>query len=171
MKLNVCCGRQVLEGWTNIDVAPSPETKKVPDLLAPATQIPLADGCADVLMVIHGFEHLYRWECDVALDEWKRLLRSGGQLILELPDLFRCCQNVLNGYTIFGRDPEQYGMWGLYGDPRLNDPHMVHRWGWTPKTLRKILQEHGYTNITDRETQWHPAGRVNRDMRIEATKP
>jgi predicted SAM-dependent methyltransferase len=171
MRLNVCCGRQVLEGWTNIDVAQSPETKKVPDLFAPATKIPLPDGCAEEVMVIHGFEHLYRWECDAALEEWKRLLKSGGRLILELPDLYKCCQNILSGFTIFDRDPDQYSYWGLYGDPRTQDPFMTHRWGWTPKTLRKILQEHGFHNILDAATQWHPAGRINRDMRMEAFKP
>lgn len=170
MRLNVCCGRQILDGWTNVDVAPSPETKRAPDLLADAKSIPLPDGCADELMVIHGFEHLYRWECDVALEEWKRLLKVGGKLILELPDLYKCCQNVLSGYTIFERNPDQFSMWGLYGDPRLQNPHMVHRWGWTPKTVRKIVQEHGFNNIIDASTQWHPMGRINRDMRIEALK-
>lgn len=171
MKLNICCGRQVLEGWTNIDVVVSPLAKRPPEILASALAIPLEDGCADEIMVIHGFEHFYKWDAAKALIEWRRLLRSGGRLILELPDIFKCCKNVVTGYTINGRSPDEFSMWGLYGDPRSEDEFMGHHWGWTPHTLRKFLQEHGFRDIIDAATQWHPTGRINRDMRIEATKP
>ena len=170
MKLNVCCGRRVLDGWTNVDVEASPQAPHPPEILADARHIPLSDECADELMVIHGFEHFYRWECDVVIVEWKRLLKTGGLLVLELPDLIKCCQNVLSGLMLGGKDPDQLGMWGLYGDPREENPYMVHRWDWTPKSLRTFLKQHGFVNIVDAETQWHPAGRRARDMRIEARK-
>jgi len=160
----------VLDGWVNIDVARSPKAPRAPEILAEAKKIPLPDGCADELMVIHGFEHIYRWECEITVAEWRRLLKPNGRLILELPDLYKCCQNVLTGYTINNRTPEEFSLWGLYGDPSHNDPFMCHRWGWTPKTLRQFLQLNGFHTITDAATQWHPTGRINRDMRIEARK-
>ena len=170
VRLNVCCGRHVLDGWTNIDIAPSPDAKRPPEILADAKAIPLDDCCADELMVIHGFEHFYRWECDQAITEWRRLLKVGGLLVLELPDLLKCCENILTGFTFGGKDPDQSGMWGLFGDPREKNPYMNHRWGWTPKTLRAFLSKHRFTDIVDAVTQWHPAGRIHRDMRIEARK-
>lgn len=170
MKLNLMCGRHVLDGWTNVDIQPSPRAKRPPDILSDAKSIPLPTECADELMVIHGFEHFYRWEVDTVMKEWHRLLKVGGKLVLELPDLIKCCENVLNGFTVGGKDPDQNGMWGLYGDPRDADPYMNHRWAWSPKTLRHFLKMHGFTDIIDAETQWHPAGRIHRDMRIEARK-
>ena len=170
MRLNICCGRRVIDGWTNVDVQAHPLAPHPPEILADACVIPLPDECADEVMVIHGFEHFYKWDCDRAIAEWKRLLKPGGKLALELPDLIKCCQNVLSGLMLGGKDPEQLGMWGLYGDPRERDPFMVHRWGWTPKTLRDFLKVNGFDTIVDAETQWHPAGRRARDMRIEARK-
>ncbi len=170
MRLNICCGRQVIDGWTNIDVKASPRAPRPPEMLAMAGEIPLPDGCADEIMVIHGWEHFYLWECEVIITEWRRLLRDGGRLILEMPDLLKCCRNVLNNFHMPGKDPNQHTMWGLYGDPRTEDPYMMHRWGWTPKSLREFLKAHGFLNITDAEPKWHPAGRIARDMRMEATK-
>lgn len=170
MKLHVCCGKRYLEGWVNIDVVSPAGGKRAPDMLADARAIPLADGCASEIMCIHGFEHFYRWEVDALAAEWKRLLKPGGRLVLELPDLLKCCQNILRGADASAKNENQFGLWGLYGDDTLRDPFMCHRWGWSPKSLAKFLKSHGFTNITEAATQWHPAGREHRDMRIEARK-
>lgn len=169
MRLNVCCGARILDGYTNIDIVQTGGAK-VPDILSDAKSVPLPDNCADEVMCIHGFEHFYRWECDLLVAEWLRLLKVGGQLILELPDLMKCCENIVQGHTFSGKHPEQSGMWGLYGDPRLESPFMTHRWGWTPKTLRSFLISKGFVEIQDQETKFHPAGRARRDMRIVARK-
>lgn len=141
-----------------------------PDIICEARNVPLEDGCAEEIMCIHGFEHFYRYEIDAVVTEWKRLLKSGGLLVLEMPDLVKCCQNYLTGFVLRDKHPDQMGLWGIYGDPTTSDPYMIHRWGWSPKTLRAFLKEHGFVNIVDAETQWHPAGRIRRDMRIEARK-
>jgi hypothetical protein len=48
-------------------------------------------------MAIHLFEHFYRWECERVLAEWRRLLKPRGRLVLELPDLHKCCLNIVKG--------------------------------------------------------------------------
>ena len=169
MKLNVCCGGRILPGYVNVDVAHE-SGKPAPDILADARRIPLEDGCADEILCIHGFEHFYRWEVDTLATEWKRLLKPGGCLVLELPDLLKCCENIVTDYRQAGKHPDQAGMWGLYGDPRLESPLMCHRWGWTPRTLRSFLKSHQFVDIVDQQTEWHPAGRMHRDMRLVARK-
>lgn len=169
MKLNVCCGGRILDGWVNIDVAETPPKKL--DIKCDARHIPLDDGSADEIMCIHGFEHFYRWEVDELIEEWKRLLQPGGKLILELPDLMKCCRNILEGFTKAGKHPDQAGMWGLYGDPRTKNPFMSHRWGWSPQTLSAFLQEHGFRAIRQEPTVFHPIGRERRDMRLVAIRP
>lgn len=169
MRLNVCCGRKILPDYMNIDIVPTGDAK--PDILCNALSVPLPDDCADEVMCIHGFEHFYRWEVDQLAQEWKRLLKSGGILVLELPNLVKCCANIVSGYKKPGKHPDQFGMWGLFGDPRTSNPHMIHRWGWSPETLGDFLAEQGFVEIREEVTQWHLGGRANRDMRIVCKKP
>lgn len=173
MKINVCSGRQVLEGWINVDVVVSthPKAKGPPQILAEMHAIPLDDNVADELMCIHGIEHVEPWVAEKALDEWFRLLKPGGLLIIECPDLVKCCQNYLSGLTVPGKHPDQFGLWGIYGDATSLDPFMLHRYGYSPASLAKLLKAHGFKSIQEETPQWHAGGRVRRDMRMTARKP
>lgn len=153
IRLNIGAGNKRIDGWLSIDLAGDP------DIVADVKQIPVPDGYADEAMAIHVFEHLYRWEAQPALKEWRRVLKPGGLLILELPDLTKCCHAVLAGAS------ERMSIWGLYGDPGYQEPLMVHKWGWTAEELRGELRAAGFIKIKVREPQFHKKAR---DMRIEA---
>lgn len=171
------CGHRVKDGYFNIDAVHNPKAPRAPELLYAFTfdgegelveKIPLDDGCADTIEAIHVFEHFYQWECPAVLTEWRRLLKSGGLLILELPDLIKCCENIISGRE--GRHPDQLGRWGLYGDYRLKDKLMCHPWAWGAEELMQFLGENGFTDAKHLPTQYHNSGREHRDMRIEARK-
>lgn len=164
VRLNIGCGNKRLPGYTGVDAVPRPAA----DIVAPANKIPLADGVADEVMAIHLVEHILPWELKETLTEWHRLLAPGGLLVLELPDLLKCCKNILAGRT--GKHPDQLGMWGLFGDNRLEDTYMLHRWSYTFATLSPIVASVGFVKVTERETRFHPAGRGIRDFRLEARK-
>lgn len=174
MKLNVCCGRHVLgAGWTNVDAVVSNHPKargRKPEILADMRSIPLPDACADELMCIHGIEHVLPWEADEAVREWGRLLKVGGKLVIECPDLIKCCRNVLSGYQVAGKHPDQMGVWGLYGDDTLRDPFMMHRYAYSPASMARLLERNGFTEIKEESPQWHAAGARMRDMRMVAVK-
>lgn len=165
VRLNVGCGRHVIDGWVNIDAARSKRAPRDPDILCNVQSIPLPDECADELHAIHIFEHFYYWETDGLIEEWKRLLKRGGLLVLELPDIIKCARNL-----IAGMEPRN-SYWGFYGDPSHQDPFMCHRWGWTPDTLRGFLEVHGFVKIKEGEPEWHRKSKDVRDMRITACKP
>lgn len=164
MRVNIGCGKHVLDGWTNVDAVRSPLAKRDPEIFADVSSIPLPDASADEIMAIHVFEHVFRWESEKVLAEWARILKPGGKLAMEMPHLVKVCKNVISGR------PDQMGMWGLYGDPKLGDPYMVHRWLWTTESLTPLLKAAGFTDIVEVPTQWHPAGRQHRDFRIEARR-
>lgn len=166
MRLNVGCGGRRIPGYTGVDAVERPAA----DIIARADKIPLPDGSVEEILAIHLWEHFYRWECEGVIAEWKRLLKPGARLVLELPNLRKCCENLLSGRVDGGKHVDQLSYWGLYGDPRQADQFMAHRWGWTPETLRAFLDEHGFTGIAEEPTQWHPAGRSQRDMRIVARR-
>lgn len=173
MRINVPCGRHVLDGWTNVDIVASdhPKCKGKPQILADMASIPLPDGCADEVMSIHGIEHVTPWKADEVLSEWKRLLKPNGLLVIECPDLMKCCQNIVNNFTVPGKHPNQFGMWGLFGDDRLRDEFMMHRYAYTPESMRAKLSALGYTDVHSEVPQWHNSGKTMRDMRITARKP
>lgn len=171
MKLHLFCGRRVIDGWTNIDVVASPKAPRAPDLLASALSIPLPDGCADEVMAIHGFEHLHSWDAPKALAEWHRLLKPGGLLVLEMPDVVKCAKNLVKLIeTGDEKAIESLAMNGLYGDQSQQDPYMGHKYGWTPKTIKPLLKRAGFGFFKERPTQWHGIGKAHRDFRIEARK-
>jgi ubiquinone/menaquinone biosynthesis C-methylase UbiE len=166
MRLNIGCGGRRIAGYTGVDAIERPAA----DIVAPANAIPLPDASVDEILAVHLWEHFYRWECDDVIAEWSRLLKPGGTLVLELPDLIKCCENILRNRMVGGKDPDQLSYWGIFGDPRPHDPYMTHRWGWTPTTLREYLSTHGFRDIDQQPPQWHPAGRDHRDMRFVAVK-
>ena len=164
MKLHVGSGKRRIAGYTNVDA----DASVMPDIVAKADSIPLGDGCADEILAVHLFEHLYRWQCDAVLKEWRRLLKPGGVLTMELPDLIKCCINLINGAT--GKTPGQMDMYGLYGDPTKENPWMCHNWGWSFNTIKPLLEKHGFTEVSESATQWHPIGKDHRDFRVTARK-
>lgn len=164
LKINAGCGRHILDGYCNIDAERSPLARRAPDIIADVRSIPLADGCADELMAIHVFEHFYEWEVDALLAEWRRLIRPGGLLVLEMPDVVKAARNLIAGST------DQLSMWGLYGDPRARNPLMCHKWGWTFATLAPRLAAAGFDDAREARPQWHRAGADVRDFRVEAIR-
>ena len=158
----------MLDDWVNCDIAWNPDAPRAPEILCDAKEIPMPDACADTVMAIHVFEHFYRWEAEGVLREWHRLLKPGGLLILELPNLVKCCENYLSGRKRGGKDPDQLARWGIYGDPRTGDKYMCHPWGYSPEELIELLHANGFKGAKEKPTQFHPAGRAHRDMRIEA---
>jgi predicted SAM-dependent methyltransferase len=158
-KLNVGCGRKLWPEYLNIDVADGA------DLRCDVKAIPLPDGFADEVAAIHVLEHLERWDATAALREWFRLLRPGGVLILELPDLLKVCRHITTGVL-----DHVAARHGLFGDPSTTNPLMMHRWGWTVFELTDELQAAGFVNVHPGALQFH-GKREYRDMRVEAVKP
>lgn len=153
VRLNVGCGHKLLEGYINVDLVPSA------DVEADVRQLPFEDDSADELLAVHVLEHLYRWDALDALREWRRVLKPGGLIAIEVPDLMKVCQHVIAG------NGERMGQWGLFGDPGYRDPLMCHRWCYTGEELVGLLREAGFTKVKRREPQFHKKAR---DMRIEA---
>jgi SAM-dependent methyltransferase len=171
VKLNLGCGDKILAGYVNVDVAPSRAGKK-PDVICDLHRLEsFEDGAAEEILAVHVVEHFWRWEIVDVLREWARVLKPGGSMILECPNLLSACQQFLAGPEAFsGPGPEgQRTMWVFYGDPRWRDPLMVHRWGYTPRSLARIMDEAGLVEIRQEPAQFKL--REPRDMRLVGRKP
>lgn len=137
-------------------------------LNADLRNLPFDDGFADRAVAIHVLEHFYFWEVPAVLAEWKRVLKPGGRLALELP-----CMDKVFGYiseSLQKNSPPHptFSWLALWGDPRHRDPAMCHRWGYFKTDLQNLLTEAGFIDIRDEEPKYHfPI----RDMRFTAIKP
>lgn len=170
-RLNLGCGDKILEGYVNVDVAASRAGRR-PDVLCDLRKLePFETDSCDEVMAIHVVEHFYRWEVIDVLREWLRVLKPGGRMILECPNLLTACQMVLaNPQAAAGPGPEgQRSMWVLYGDPAWRDPLMCHRWNYTPDSLGAVMQEAGLVNVRQEPAQFKL--REPRDMRVVGEKP
>ena len=170
VKLNLGCGDKILQGYINVDVA-SERAGNKPDVICDVRKLDkFCDNYADEIMAVHVIEHFWRWEVVEILREWVRVLKPGGKMILECPNLKSACEEFLKNPDVRSQ-PGQDGqrtMWVFYGDPGWSDPLMVHRWGYTPLSLAQVMSESGLKDLKQEPAQFKL--REPRDMRITGIK-
>ncbi|GAH79733.1 unnamed protein product, partial [marine sediment metagenome] len=97
VRLHLGCGRVRLSGYVNIDCTRTEAT----DLVCDIRRLPYEDNSVDTIESYHVFEHIpvclhanvsSDWGEKYAslitvLKEWRRALKEGGNLIIEMPDL------------------------------------------------------------------------------------
>lgn len=138
------------------------------DVVSDLRRLPFADGYADVMVAIHVLEHFYEWEAADVLREWQRVLKPGGLLVLELPSMDKIIVYLIDCLQKQGgKINMQMSWWGMYGDPRYQDPVMVHRWGYTQQMLRSLLETVGFVSVQAEAPRYHVK---MRDMRMTARK-
>lgn len=149
-------------GWVNVDLDPTHA-----DLVSDIRSLPHPDNHADAIAAIHVVEHIYRWEVEDALKEWHRVLKPGGQLILELPSMEKVFTYITNMMDTKNSMSPTFSWFPLWGDPAYKDGAMVHKWGYTYPMMREILINAGFANVKVGKPRYHFP---QRDMRVTASK-
>jgi len=150
VKINMGSGEGKLKGWINVDRRE--EVK--PDVLWDLEKFPypFPDNYADEVMWKDVLEHLSWRVVKKALEETYRILKSGGKVFIQCPDLEAIAKKVilnpdyrfgeLHGYMaigfwVYGRqDPQPDGSFGGWGG--------FHKAGFTIPTLRALLLDIGF---------------------------
>ncbi len=170
LRLNLGCGDKILPGYVNVDVVEARAGMK-PDVICDLHDLaPFADATADEILSVHVVEHFWRWEIRDVMREWARVLKPGGRMIIECPNILAACQTFLENPQQFSREDQngQRTMWVFYGDPKWKDPLMIHRWGYTPDSLKELLNEVGLADVRQEPAQFKL--REPRDMRVVGVK-
>lgn len=170
IRLNLGCGDKILPGYVNIDVAPS-RKGEFPDILSDLRSLPFATGTVDEILSVHVIEHFYAWEAVPLVMYWRELLKIGGLLILECPNLLTAARALVDDESLasdLSGKRGQHVMWPLYGDPGWQDELMCHRWGYTPESLIALLKECGFKSPRQEPAEFKK--RDPRDMRVTAVK-
>ena len=159
---NLGCGNKKWDKWINVDLH-----SDIADLKCDLRKLEIASDSADAVAAIHVLEHFYEWEVAEVLTEWKRVLKPGGKMILEMPCMDKVFAYVTN--CVINKEPLQPFMtlMALYGDPKHKSIPMTHKWGWFQNPLRDMLESVGMTEIKFCEPNYHFPFR---DMRVECLK-
>jgi SAM-dependent methyltransferase len=127
------------------------------DFLVSGAALPIQNGWADEVLTVHMIEHISPLELRTTLREWFRILRVGGELRIHTPNgeaiartlmdsasgaatPFWALQSAIFGY--FREIPECTGPEGLR-------EHGDHRLLFTFPELRTLLEEAGFSQVTD----------------------
>ena len=170
IRLNLGCGDKILGGYVNVDIVNSRGGRK-PDVECDIRNLSIFESdYADEILAVHVVEHFRYWEIKQIVSEWVRVLKPGGRMILECPNLISAAQEFLKNPDIaaLGGIEGQRSMWVFYGDPAWKDELMIHKWGYTPLSLAKLMKEAGLSNLTQEPAQYKL--REPRDMRIVGIK-
>lgn len=138
------------------------------DVQADLKDLPFDDGYADRIAAIHVVEHFYRWEVEQVLKEWLRVLKPGGQLIIELPCMDKVFDYIAQCYQSKTPLSPTFSWFPLWGDPKYGDAAMCHKWGYSVAMIIEVLQKAGFENVKYSKAVYHFP---DRDMRITAYKP
>lgn len=149
MKLDIGCGSNPAPGHLAIDAYRESDhhhSPTEPDVLGDANALPIADAAVSRVRIRHVLEHLERPLR--ALDEAHRVLESGGELYLEVPN---------------PTAREQMGV-----GPERRDHHSEHLYSWSAGSLERLCRHVGFDAI-----EYHPdhADSQPRGHAVVAVKP
>lgn len=161
---NLGSGTLHWDGWINVDQQYHPGVDLVADI---RNLTMVASESVDAVAAIHVLEHFYRWEVPSILQEWRRILKVGGKLIIEVPSLDKVFGYVLGCMKRKEGIAPFMTLHAFYGDPKHKDPGMMHKWGYFVEELVNLIKAAEFRDVCHLAPRYHYAFR---DMRIEAIK-
>lgn len=123
------------------------------------------------MMASHVFEHLNPYHSVPILQEWLRVLKPGGKLAMEMPDIEALCKSFLAETDYYKKMGILNAVYGSVNTTDVGGPDEItspHLFGWWPESLYNHLTAAGYTDISFHPEKWpHPCD----NLRVEAYKP
>lgn len=172
VRLNLGCGDKLLPYYINIDARPERDGL-TPDMVLDVRDLStFEDNSVDEVLSVHLIEHLSRMDAPRAIAEWVRVLKPGGVLIIECPDLLTACEAIVKDPgAAHHHDGEiaQRSMWAIFGDPGDGDPLMMHQWGYTAESLGDLLTQAGLEDVRSEPARFKLG--PPRDLRLVGIKP
>lgn len=126
-----------------------------PDVIGTMTNMhAVEDASMDAIFSSHNIEHLYPHEVPKALNEFMRVLKPEGFLVITCPDLQSVCalvaQDQLTEVAYQSASGPISPLDILYGHRTalaLGNLYMAHRCGFTKRVLTATLQSVGFQSI------------------------
>jgi predicted SAM-dependent methyltransferase len=143
LKLHLGCGSICLDGYVNIDIE---DWAGICNIIHDATKLPMfSDNSVDHIYNHALLEHIPPWDIERTLEEWNRILKPGGTIQIEVPDLERIFQDWFINETL----GEQEAINNIYGgkkEPNKKYSQQHHLTGFTYNKLSRIMSAYGFVN-------------------------
>lgn len=140
-KLHLGCGDQYLNDFVNCDLfAPGADVKLDCSNMR-LHSYPFSDNSFEEIMAYHLIEHFDFMQGQDVLREWYRVLKPGGRLHVETPDLLNTCREFVQADE--ARRVQLYGHFWAW--PWL--PGQCHKFLYTETQLFWLLGQLGFKNI------------------------
>ncbi len=158
-------------GWVELRLDVDPEVE--PDIVANITDMsPVPSVSMDAVFSRHNIEHIFAHEVPRAIEEFFRVLRPGGEVLLMTPDLQGVAKTIVSGRL---EDPLYRAPAGqitpldvVYGyRPEIAEgrEYMAHRTGFTRGTLMRRLGQAGFVDVqVTREAPYELRARAKRPV-------
>jgi len=139
--------------WKEIRVDIDPRCQ--PDIIASITDLsPVEDGSVDAVWSSHNIEHLNSYEVPAALEEFRRVLKSAGFLLLTLPDIRAVARYIAEDrldeplyQSAMGPITPLDIVFGHQDSLQRGNHYMAHRTAFTSSTLGQALIDAGFEEV------------------------
>lgn len=146
-------------GWHELRYDLNPDVR--PDIVGNIVDMSAVPSeSVDAVYSSHNLEHVYAHEALLVLQEFLRVLRPGGEVLVTMPDLQQLAKLIASGKL---EDPFWEGMEGpitpldvIYGKGSWiaeGNEFMAHRTGYTARTLERKLRLTGFERVDVRATK------------------
>jgi predicted SAM-dependent methyltransferase len=135
-KLNLGCGYDYKKGWINLDFDKSVNSDVTADL---TKKLSFKNNDIDFILLQDVLEHLTKEDAKNLLKECFRILKANGKIKIRIPDIYQI-------FNCFKDDPEVLFRF-IYGDTSINDKLGTHKFGYSKKSLEKLLKSIGYVTL------------------------
>lgn len=157
--LHVGCGPQTKSNLKGFDSQDWGEirfdiNKEVnPDIIGTLTDMSkVATQSVDAIYSSHNIEHLFPHEVPRALNEFNRVLKPNGFVVITCPDLMSVCEAVVRDRLLEPLYQSPAGpispidiLYGHRGYIAQGNLYMAHKCGFTYSVLCKLFYEAGFT--------------------------
>ncbi|XMA23514.1 methyltransferase domain-containing protein (plasmid) [Bacillus bombysepticus] len=156
-KLHLGCGRNILEGWINLDIAPLEGVDVIANLNHCKTKpLPFDDNSIDEFLAVHLLEHIQQ-PLDL-MEELHRIAKQNAIMVCHVPygssddafeDPTHIRQFFLNSFTYFSQPIYWRADYGYRGDWLIEKLILViDAEKYKGKTAEEILHDvHKYRNV------------------------
>lgn len=170
IKLHLGCGNRLFEGYVNVDgdyMSHNPDVT-LHDI---TSAYPIPDNSVDEILSVHVIEHISREQVPPMFREWYRILKSGGSVAVEWPDLLKMCQYIAqNPECLYTEDRKvmKRTIGGIFGDSvKYPDPAMLHKWGYSAESMSRLFTAAGFSRVYVEPNHY---SKTNMDSRVVAVK-
>jgi len=143
MKLNLCCGDDVRPDYINIDIRKTRPNVLVVDLEKDLLSF-IPDGSVVEVIAKDCIEHVSWRRVEDLLKDIYRVLKCGGKLYVQVPDLEAIAKKVILNPDFKYGELEGWRAISYWVYGAQDHPHNFHKAGFTIPTLRKLLESIGF---------------------------